>query len=92
MGFFRDRYRVFEGLRHNKEISRVSVANKYSKAPNLRKAREVRLTLSPSYLHQRYVLKSIMGRKSEHCPDPNETADKYINHEFPDKIVAIKLD
>ena len=60
--------------------------------PNLRKAREVRLTLPPSSLHQRYVLKSILGRKSEDYPDPNETADKYINHEFPDKIEAIKLD
>lgn len=45
-----------------------------------------------SYLHQRYVLKSIVGRKGKHCADPNEIVDNYINNEFPDKIVVIKLD
>ena len=59
---------------------------------SVRKVREVHLTLPPSYLHQRYVLKSILGSKSQHSLDPNETADKYINHEFPDEVVAIKLD
>ena len=57
-----------------------------------RKVREVHLTLPPSYLHQRYVLKSILGSKRKHCQDPNETADKYINHEFPEKVVAIMLE
>ena len=32
------------------------------------------------------------GKESKHCPDPSETVDKYIKNEFPDKIVAIKLD
>ena len=54
--------------------------------------REFHLTLPPPYLHQLCVLKSNLGRKKKHCPDPNETGDKLINNEFPDKIVAIKLD
>ena len=33
-----------------------------------------------------------VGSKSKHCPDPSETVDNYINYEFPDKIVVIKLD
>ena len=36
--------------------------------------------------------KSIVGRKGKHCADPNEIVDNYINNEFPDKIVVIKLD
>ena len=47
--------------------------------------RELDLTLPPPYLHQLCVLKSNVGRKSKHCPDPNETGDKFISHEFPDK-------
>ena len=80
------------GLRHTSEVSQVSVVNKYSKAPNLYKERELKLTFPPSYLQQWYVLKSIVGRKTKHCPDPSETVDNYINHEFPHKIEAIKLD
>ena len=81
-----------KGLMHTREISQVSVVNKYSKAPNLCKAKELNLTLPPSYLHQWCVLKSSVGRKSKHCPDPSKTVDKYIKNEFPDKVVTIKLD
>lgn len=56
-----------------------------SEEPNWRKAREIAVI----HLHQWYILKSSLGRKSERCPDPNETADKIIKHEFPDKIVVI---
>ena len=65
------------------------VVNKYSKEPNSRKESEVHFSRPPSYLHQRHILKSSLGRKREHCPDPNETTDKNINHEFPAKIVVI---
>ena len=71
---------------YTREISQVSVVNKYSKA------KELNLTLPPSYLHQWCVLKSSVGRKSKHCPDPCKTVDKYIKNEFPDKVVTIKLD
>ena len=81
-----------KGLMHTREISQVSVVNKYGKAPNLCKVRELNLTLPPSYLNQWCVLKSSVRRKSKHCPDPSETVDKYVNNEFPDKIMAIKLD
>ena len=53
------------------------------------KAREVHLSLLPCSLQQLQVLKSSLGRESEHCPGPNETVDKNTNHEFPHKIVAI---
>ena len=35
--------------------------------------------------------RKVFGTFEKWAPDPNETADKYINHEFPDKIEAIKL-
>ena len=60
-----------EGSRHTREFSQLSVMNKYGKEPNSRKVIEVHPSLPPSYLHHRYVLKSSMGRKSKHCPDPN---------------------
>ena len=77
---------------HTREISQVTFVHKYSKAANLCKARELNLTLPPSYLHQWGVLKSSVGRKSKHCPDPSEAVDKYISNEFSDKILAVKLD
>ena len=77
------------GSRHSREFSRLFVINKYSKEPNSRKASELYLSLPPSYLHQRYVLKRSLGRKRRHFPDPHETTDKNINHEFPAKIVVI---
>ena len=42
-------------------------------------------------LKKQKVLKSSVGRKSEDWPNLKETVDKNTNHEFPDKIVAIKL-
>lgn len=35
------------------------------------------------------VVKRGPERKSELCPDPNETIDYSRNHEFPDEKVAI---
>jgi len=35
-------------------------------------------------LSKQKVLKSSLGRKSEDCPDPNETVDESTNHELPD--------
>ena len=78
-----------EGSRHTREFSQLFVINKYSKEPNSRKASELYLSLPPSHLHQRYVLKRSLGRKSRHLPDPNEITDKNINHEFLAKIVVI---
>ena len=56
------------------------------------KERKLNLTFPPSYLQQWCVLKSIVRRKTKDCPDPSATVDNYINHEFPHKIEAIKLD
>ena len=53
-----------EGSRHTREFSQLFVINKYSKEPNSRKASELYLSLLASYLHERYVLKSSLGRKS----------------------------
>ena len=80
------------GFGHSREIPPVSVVDKYSKAPSLRKGRELHLTLPPSYrpiseASAVRVTKVAWEGKSKHCPDPSETADYYINHEFPDKIV-----
>ena len=55
-------------IRHYRE---VSVLNKYSVAPNSGKERELQLCLPPFSLQEMHVLKSSMGRKKEHYPDPN---------------------
>ena len=78
-----------EGSRHSREFLQLFVINKYSKELNFRKASGLYLSWPPLYLHQRYVLKSSLGTKSKHYPDPNETGDKNKNHEFPAKIVVI---
>ena len=46
----------------------------------------------PPFASAMCTRKSIVGRKGKHCADPNEIVDNYINNEFPDKIVVIKLD
>jgi len=75
-------------------ISFCCKKKKYSKAPNLRKAKELNLTSCAAILFASAMCtrKSIVGRKGKHCADPNEIVDNYINNEFPDKIVVIKLD
>ena len=69
-------------------ISFCCKKKKYSKAPNLRKAKELNLTSCAAIL----FASAMCTRKSKHCADPNEIVDNYINNEFPDKIVVIKLD
>ena len=51
-----------------KEISQISVVNKYSKAPDSGEAREV--YLSSHVAACPHVLKISLGRKSEHCLNP----------------------
>ena len=74
-----------KGSRHTREFSQLPGIKKNSEEPNSCKGREI----AAIHLHQRYILKSSLGRKSERCLDPNETADKIIKHAFPDKIVVI---
>ena len=46
--------------------------------------------MSPSSLQQNHVLKSSLGRKIEHCPDPSETDDEKIKNFLTNKV-AIQL-
>ena len=69
-------------MTHTRDISQISVQNKYYKTPISGKAREVHLYLPP-------VLKSSLGMKREHCPDTNGRVHKDTNQEFPDQAVAI---
>ena len=56
--------RVGAYTRHTREISQISAANKYCKAPNSDKAREVPLTLPPSSLQQLLKIRTVGQRNS----------------------------
>ena len=80
--------RVGAYTRRTREISQISVANKYSKAPNSDKA-----SISPFaaifFTTATRDEKQSGEEKQTLCKHQSERVAKNTNHEFPDKIVGI---
>ena len=73
-----------------KEISQISVVNKYSKAPDSGEAREVHLSshVTACLLSTASRTEKQFGKEKQTLSICQiETVDKKANHEFPDKLV-----